>query len=311
MNINKNLNRKLVTHNGSFHSDDIFACATLALVLEKNGEQFEVIRTRDPEIINAGDYVFDVGGIYDAETNKFDHHQKGGAGGRAILSSSEGQEYKIEYASFGLVWKKFGIDLSLSQKAADIIDMKLIAPIDAFDNGFDLVKNLYETSPYLIQHAFMSMRPTWREENLTDDEMFLKSVEMAKVILEREIIQIQDALLAEEKVISIYKSSSDKRIIILDKNYPYEYTLHDFPEPLFVIYFKESSNHWMVKAVREDPKTFNNRKDFPASWAGLQGEELQKVTGVSDAVLCHRGLFLAVANSKEGAVKLAQIAVES
>ena len=73
-------NKKLITHNGSFHADDIFACATLSLMLEKAGEKFEVIRTRDEEIIKTGDYVFDVGGIYDENLNRFDHHQTGGAG---------------------------------------------------------------------------------------------------------------------------------------------------------------------------------------------------------------------------------------
>ena len=130
-------------------------------------------------------------------------------------------------------------------------------------------------------------------------------------VLKREIIQTEDALSAEEFVTSIYKNTKDKRIIVLDKIYPFQDTLNKFPEPLFVIYYKESSNHWMVKAIREDPKTFNKRKDFPKSWAGLRDEELQKITGVGDAVFCHRGLFLAVANSKEGAIKLAQIAVES
>ena len=65
--------KKLVTHNGSFHADDIFACATLCLILEKQGKEFEIIRTRDEEMIKTGDYVFDVGGIYDANKNIFDH----------------------------------------------------------------------------------------------------------------------------------------------------------------------------------------------------------------------------------------------
>ena len=75
--------KKLVTHNGSFHSDDIFAAATLIIYLEKRGEKYEIIRTRDQEIIKTGDYVFDVGGVYDEATNRFDHHQKGGGGGGA------------------------------------------------------------------------------------------------------------------------------------------------------------------------------------------------------------------------------------
>src|SRR3989339_2007075 len=121
--------KKLITHNGSFHSDDIFACAALCLMLEKDKKKFEIIRTRDEKIIKTGDYVFDVGGIYDEKTNRFDHHQKEGAGGR---------ENGIPYSSFGLIWKHFGIDLC--GKNIDVwsmIDFKIVTPIDAVDNGVD------------------------------------------------------------------------------------------------------------------------------------------------------------------------------
>ena len=295
-------NKKLITHDGSFHADDIFACAVLCLVLEKNNEEFEIIRTRDENMIKTGDYVFDIGGIYNAESNRFDHHQVGGAGKR--LNG-------IEYASFGLVWKKFGKILSSSDDVVALIDEKLAAPVDASDNGFDLFENKHEISPYLIQNLFISMRPTWREGNQNIYEMFLKCVVIAKEILLREIIQAGDALLAEETIISIYKKTEDKRIIILDKNYPYEYTLNNFPEILFVIYPRTTDGFWAVKAVKKDIKTFINRKNFPKLWAGLKEEELINVSGVADAVFCHRALFMCVAKSKEGAIKLAQIAVES
>jgi len=301
-------NKKLITHNGSFHADDVFACATLCLMLEKNQEEFEIFRTRDPEIIKNGDYVFDLGGVYDEIKNRFDHHQKGGAGKRGNgLPAQAG----IEYSSFGLVWKKFGIELSGLEKVANIVEEHLVAPTDAFDNGFNLVENKYNISPYFIDHFFLAMVPTWREVSLTQDEMFLKCVEIAKEILSREIIQAKDSVLAEEKVISIYQNAKDKKIIVLDQNYPYENILNKFSEPLFVVYPRTSDNSWGVKAIKEDPKTFKNRKDFPASWGGLRDEELQKITGVSNAVFCHRGLFLAVAKTQEGAIKLAQIAVES
>src|SRR3990167_5712490 len=295
----------LVTHNGSFQSDDIFAAAAISILLEKAGEPYEIIRTRDPEIIKTGDYVFDVGGIHDEATNRFDHHQIGGAG--CGLGD-------IEYAAFGLVWKKFGPELAGGEKEAELINKRLACPIDAWDNGFDLVENKYDVTPYYIQHFFISMLPTWKEAEqgqLTNDEMFLRSVEVAKQVLSREIIHAQDAVLAEESVVAIYKNTEDKRIIILDKHYPYEYVLSDFHEPLFVVYPRANDNTWSAKAMRMDSKTFKNRKDFPVSWAGLKDEELQKVSGVSDAVFCHRALFMAVAKSKEGAIKLAQIAVDS
>lgn len=298
--------KKLVTHDGTFHADDVFATATLMLFLEKKGESCEIKRSRILEIIKEADYVYDVGDIYDETKNRFDHHQKGGAGRRA-------DDPNIEYASFGLIWKKFGVELCGNQKVVDIVDKKLVAPIDAGDNGFDLSTNTYDVSPYLLQYMFSSFQPTWREDSLNIDEIFLKSVEIAKNILSREIIQTQDALFAEEKVITIYKNSPDKRIIILDENYPYQYILNNFSEPLFVVYPRKNDgkNDWGVKAVRVNPKGFNNRKDFPASWGGLRVEDLVKITGVEDAVFCHRGLFMVVARSKEGAIKLAQIAVES
>ncbi len=296
------MSKKLVTHNGSFHADDIFAAATLSIMLEKKGETFEIIRTRDEEIINSGDYVFDVGGIYDAENNRFDHHQVGGAGKR---------ENGIEYASFGLVWKKYGKELCGDNESNKIIESRLVNPIDAADNGLDLVENTHEISPYYIQHFFHSMRPTWRETNLGNDEMFQKCVLIAREILSREIIHAKDSVLAKQNVISIYENTNNKKIIILDKNYPWEYVLSNFSEPIYVIYPRATDNYWGVACVRNDPKSFENRKDFPASWAGLRDEELQKVTGVPDAIFCHRGLFLAVAKSKEGAIKLAEIALQT
>ena len=295
--------KKLIVHNGSFQSDDIFACAALVLMLEAQKESFEIIRTRDPEIIKTGDYVFDVGGIHDESSNRFDHHQIGGAG-----QGLDG----IEYAAIGLVWKTFGKVICDSEKVAEIINKRLAAPIDAWDNGIDLVENKYlNVTPYYIQHFFISMVPTWKEEHLTNDEMFLKSVDIAKIILSREITHAKDALEAEEKIISVYNNTEDKRIIVLDKSYPFGYVVNDFPETLYVVYPRPENNAWGVKAVRENPKTFSNRKDFPKAWAGLRDEELQKVSGVSDAIFCHRGLFMAVAKSKEGALALAKIALNS
>jgi uncharacterized UPF0160 family protein len=297
--INQNETIKLVTHDGSFHADDIFACAVLCLLLEKKGEKFGITRTRDKDKIEAGDYVFDVGGIYDEDKKRFDHHQKGGAGQRS----------GIEYSSLGLVWKKFGIELCGSEKILNIVENRLVAPVDAFDNGLDLVENKYDVSPFFIDHFFLTMVPTWREDYLSKDEMFLKSVEIAKVMLSREIIQAQDSVLGEEKVISIYEKTKDKRIIVLDKDYSYEYILNKFPEPLWVVYPRTSDDSWGVRAIREDPKTFKNRKDFPRNWGGLRDEELQKVSGVADAIFCHRGLFMGVARTKEGAIKLAKLAL--
>jgi len=300
-----NEKKTLITHNGSFHTDDIFACATLSLMLEKKGEKFEIIRTRDEEIIKTGDYVFDVGGVYDEESNKFDHHQIGGAGKRPIGN------LEVEYSSFGLVWKKFGLEFTNSEVAVKLVDKNLVAPIDAHDNGFTLAENKYEVTPYLINNFIQIMRPTWNENPKNMEASFLKCVDVAKEILSREIIYVEDALEASQLVTAIYNNTEDKRIIVLDKNYSYGDVLEELSDLLFVVYPRESDGFWAVKAVRVKSKTFQNRKNLPNAWAGLRDQELQKATGVPDSVFCHRALFFAVAKSQAGAIKLAQIALES
>jgi len=295
--------KKLVTHNSRFHADDIFATAVLALILEKSGETFTVTRTRDEELVKNGDYVYDVGGIYDEATNRFDHHQPGGAGKR---------DNGIEYASIGLVWKKFGVELSGSPKAAEIIEMRLVAPIDAGDNGIELFKsNIEDVAPYTIQSVFKDFMPSL--ENASEESLysaFMDCVELAKKILEKEIMHTKEIIKAEDVVSLAYESATDKRVIVLDERTQWEGFISKFPEPLFVV-FPRLDGSWGAHAVAKDISTFDRRKDFPSAWAGLLNEDLQKVSGIADATFCHRALFMAVAKSKEGAIKLAQIAVES
>lgn len=299
----KNSKKILVTHNGSFHADDVFACAALSLMLQSENVNFEIVRTRDEDLIKKADYVFDVGGVYDAEQNRFDHHQVGGAGKRPVGN------LEVEYSSFGLVWKKFGLELTNSEVAVKSVDKNLVAPIDAHDNGFTLVENRYEITPYLINNFIQVMRPTWNENPKDMETSFLKCVAVAKEILSREIIYVKDALEASQLVVATYNNTKDKRIIVLDKNYSYGDILEELPELFFVVYPRESDGFWAVKAARVKSKTFKNRKDLPNSWAGLRDLELQKITGVRDAVFCHRALFFAVAKSKEGAIKLAELAL--
>ncbi len=294
--------QKLITHNGKFHTDDVFACATLCLMLESKRESYEIIRTRDEEIVRNGDYVFDVGGIHDADNNKFDHHQVGGAGKR---------ENGIEYASFGLVWSKYGAELCGSKKVADYVDEKMIASIDAEDNGVDIFATTHDNIlPYSIWNITRAFLPTWKEGENELDNIFLDVVDFAKKILQREITRAKAKDEAEVLVEKACESAVDKRLIILDAYYPWQSTLMKYPEPLFVV-IPVVGGRWNLQTIQVAKDSFKSRKDLPKDWAGLMNEDLQKVTGVPDAVFCHRSLFLAVASSKEGILKLAELALKS
>ncbi|MCC2630304.1 MAG: metal-dependent protein hydrolase [Candidatus Paceibacter sp.] len=301
----------IIAHNGNFHADDVFAVATILLVLEHSDFSGwrdatpKIIRTRDPAIIKTGDFVVDVGGFYDEENNRFDHHQVGGAGIR-----SNG----IPYASFGLVWKKYGPKLCGSLIVADLVEHKLVMPIDGTDNGIDMFEPVFpDVTPYTVYDFLYSYFPTWKDTDTHIDEVFLTVVNVAREMLRREIKNGRDNTEARLIVEESYHKSQDKRIIILDKSYPAEVldVLQRYPEPLFVIRPDEQNATWKANAVRKNGYSFENKKNFPESWAGKRDSELAKASGIADAVFCHNKLFLAVAHSKEGALELAKKAINA
>ncbi len=286
-----------VTHSGDFHSDDIFASAVLRMVYP----EIEIVRSREKDVIEKADIVFDVGQVYDPEKKRFDHHQKGGAGAR-----SNG----IGYASFGLVWKEYGERLCGNRESADMLDNKLVSPVDAIDNGIDICNpKVTNVTPYSIQNVFSLFTPVWNESG-DCDKVFSELSDLALKILKREIEVAQSYQLAKDKVSDLYNNSEDKRVVVLDAQYPLS-LFQDFEELMFVVYQSTSKDDWRVKAMRKNPDCFDVRKEFPAAWAGKEGAELVEATGIEGSVFAHNKRFLVGAHSKEAALKLARIALNS
>lgn len=299
-------NKICVTHNGSFHTDDIFATATLSIL---NNGNIKIIRARDPKIIATGDYVYDVGGENIPERNLFDHHQKGGGGSR---------ENGIPYSSFGLIWKQFGEKICGSCEVAERIDRKIVVSIDAHDNGVDISKPIYrDVFPYSTEDIFLSESPTWKESNKDIDKIFKKQVEKAIVLLKREIKIANDDLDGEKIILEAYKTAKDKRIINVEQDFPrylMQGVLSRLREPMYFIYpsFRNSIIvGWKTEAVKKSPDTMESRKLFPESWRGIMESsgKLKEVTGVSDAQFCHQSGFFLTVGSKMGATELAQKAL--
>ena len=292
---------KVITHSSKFHTDDIFAVATLVILLGR--ENVDVIRSREMDIIKKGDYVVDVGEVYDVSTNRFDHHQKGGAGVR---------NNGVPYAAFGLVWKTFGETLCGSKEVMEEVDRVLIQPLDAGDNGMEFletkVDGLHQFDIGSLTYIFS---PTWKEESENLDTIFLKLVSYAVEVLKRQITVGNHNAEGKKFVLEAYESAIDKRIIEVDERYPWEEVLNKFPEPLFVIYKKRIDNTWSIKTIREDIFSYTPRKKLPESWSGKNKEDLEKVIGITDLVFCHNNLFMAVAKSKESVLKIAEITLNS
>ena len=290
----------VATHNGNFHLDDVFSIALLSILLNGN---IKVVRTRDENIISKADFVVDVGFQYDPSKNRFDHHQEGGAGKR---------ESGINYSAFGILWKEYGEKVCGSKKIADILDKKLVEVIDANDNGVDLYKPTIDgLNPLFLEDVIKSIKPTWKEEYLDIDEIFLDAVSIANNFLVRLIKITKDNIEAENIIDEIYKSSEDKRIIVFGETYFPRDLLSNYPGPLFAVYKEKDGSRWRVTTLRESEGSFKSRKNFPEEWWGKSREDLVKITGISEITFCRNGGVFAGAETKEGAIKLAKLAVDN
>lgn len=293
---------KIVTHNGNFHVDDVFAVAALSLL---HDDGVEIMRSRDEAVVASGDFVVDVGMVYDPDNNRFDHHQEGGAGQR---------ENGIFYSSFGLVWKKFGNEICGDERIASDIDKRLVMSVDAYDNGIEVTERVRDDYPlrYSIFDIIKASRPTWEE--VSDDSFmkkFLEAVSFAKDIIQKEIKKLDSKFRAEAYVRSIYESSQDKQVLVIDPYAPWEDVVSKLPEPFFVVYPSlATKGDWCGEVVRDDPSVFtSNRISFPQDWAGKRDEDFENVSGVKGAVFAHRAGFLVVAKSKEAVTELVEKAL--
>ncbi len=294
---------KIVTHNASFHADDVFSISALLILYP----EAQVLRTRDVEIIRDADIVVDVGGVYDSETNRFDHHQKDGAGKR---------ENGIPYSSFGILWKKFGEEICGSSLVMKRIDESLVQTIDAADNGVDLYQSFFPgVYPYLIHGVLDQYRLTWKEKG-DWDESFDKCVLWTKSFLER-MIKMQGDIVEGEKIVQEeYLASSDKRVVLIKEKYDLgrqlvTNVLSALPEPLYAVLYRQDHHNWQIVAMRKASGSFELRKPLPEVWRAKQDEEFEKVSGVVGAKFCHRNGFMCIANSKEAVLKLVESALNA
>lgn len=282
---------KIATHSGGFHTDDVFAIATLQLLY--GVENVEVVRTRDESVLAIADIVVDVGGVYDVATKRFDHHQNGGPV----------RDNGIPYAAFGLVWREYGEKVAGGKEVADEIEHMLVLAVDAGDSGVNLyeLKNA-EIPVFELYQITRSFLPEWGSSK-SKDEAFFEAVNFARNLLSRIIVKKQADQKMKELITETYETTNDKRVLIFDRAVSTGPCI-EYPEVLLVVSPDESGNgEWIVSTVRKDHGTFEGRVRFPEAWGGYRGSELTSVSGINDAVFCHKGGFIFVAGSKEGAMQ--------
>lgn len=297
----------LVTHNGGFHADELLS----SVILTRLFPQAEVVRTRDAAWITPGDgkIIYDVGRAYDAEAGIFDHHQR----------PNPVREDEQPYSSFGLIWKHYGVDYlrALEIPEADLEDIhasfeqSFVLPIDLMDNGAMNPSVAGPLTPLTLSVLLESLKPVFDNRSSdADDKAFAAALPIARAFVEASITKKAAKRRAEAIVTRAIHDAGTARILELPVGMPFRSAIEATGADHLLFVVTPRDTDWSIGGIRISGDSFEQRADLPAAWAGLTDAALEEASGVKGAKFCHNGRFIAVASSREAALKMAALAVE-
>ena len=296
----------LVTHSGGFHADELLS----SVVLTRLNPKAAIVRSREESWITpaADRVIYDVGRAYDPQAGIFDHHQKD-----APLRP-DGQPY----SSFGLIWKHFGLEYlrALSVPEDDLedihasFDRSFVLPIDLMDNGAVDPSVAGPLADLTLPSLLETLKPSFDDDAPeADDRAFDAALSVARVFVEASLRRKTAKRRAETMVQASIVQAGAARVLELERGMPFRSAVEKARADhlLFVVHPRGSD--WTLTTIRVGDDTFDNRADLPAAWAGLTDAALEEASGVAGAKFCHNGRFIAVADSREAILKLADLAV--
>jgi uncharacterized UPF0160 family protein len=285
----------IATHDGVFHADDVFTTAFLQNFYSgKSSVKF--IRTRNPAEIKNAYFVYDVGGIFNPNMLRFDHHFK-----ECPLRNDKNN---TPYSSFGLVWREFGsgylnyhlpiLDNESSTFIHEVwnkIDEDFVKLIDCIDNGIKV------DSP--IGSVISNFNLTWNEEKEDNDTEFYLAVDMAKKIFDNVIKKAISQVKADWALEKAYKHGDPfGYVLCLDRYIPFDDFVNNNKDIEFVLY-RGSNGFWRFRTSSNFANGFKPRKEVNKDFWGLEGEELKKISGIKTANFVHNTGFTGEAETFE------------
>ncbi|MFT9025552.1 MYG1 family protein [Acetobacter indonesiensis] len=316
---------KALTHSGNFHVDETLGYVILHYALEpegdlkarvlngKSGDRLEFVRTRTPDIIKTADIVFDVGGVFDPATGRYDHHMK----------DKPLREDGTPYSAAGLLWKDYGaaaIRAILKEPVEEAtvaaiwksLDKSLVLPIDQDDNG------VVKMGKLSLADIVSACGPAWDTAELYGQKEaknrealgFANAAFAVASHLVNMVDRVRASLKAASRVMAAYNAAEDKRILVMDTGMPTEKVIFENDLPVVYVVSPAGPDQWNVKAIPPVRGDFGQRVSLPEAWGGLERQKLADVSGVPDAVFAHPARFICGAGSRAGAVKMAQLALE-
>lgn len=292
---------KIVTHNGPFHCDEAMAVAICTYASEET--DYQLVRTRDPMVIKYGDIVLDVGGEYDPEVDRFDHHQPAGAGQRIT---------GVEYATAGIVWKKYYGEVIKEylkttrlinplldyHEVRDMVDDLVLSPIDDIDNGASPEGLSFSSvvSGYNLDDPFSDLQ----------DTAFIKAVNLCKELLTNSLRRVVGELNGRSYLLAEIDSQQGYDYLLLDRHVAWTNSGGVILRKGYKYVVYPSGGAWRVQAVSPRKSGLNAH---PKEWRGLEHSALEEVTGVSGATFCHRAGFICGATSQTAAIELVHLSI--
>ncbi|MBN2145289.1 MAG: MYG1 family protein [Candidatus Aureabacteria bacterium] len=283
----------VVTHDGEFHADDVVGVSLLRWTLGN----FTLERTRDMELIQRADIVLDVGGIYNPEKKRFDHHQK---------------EYEGRLASAGMVLKWLVREEKLDIKFAEYLEELFINGVDRQDNGLYSPQSGICTFSDFIW-SFNPFLPSVSEKD------YLVKFEEAVILTCQFLERLKNRYIQKQKYRKIFREILKKQksmpphLLVLDDQIPWKEYVWEEPEceDIWLAIFPVTKKKWILHTIpetRENP--YSSRIKLPESWAGLLEGDLEKKCGLKEAIFCHKQRFMAAFKTKEAALHAANLALK-
>jgi len=276
--------RSIGTHDGTFHADEVTAVALLLLfdLIEKN----KIIRTRDPALLETCEYVCDVGGFYNPEIKRFDHHQS---------------EYKGDLSSAGMIWLYLKQQKIIDEATYDFVNRSLILGVDAIDNGRVNLELGMCTFSQVVSNFVPSV---YDADPQIQNECFFQALDFVFGHLQRLLERFHYIQQCRQKVAEIMAENKD--YLLFQHALPWLesfFDLNGVNHPAkFVI--MPSGGHWKLRGIPPtNEERMKVRMPLPAEWAGLHEADLQRVSGIPGAIFCHKGRFISVWETKEDAFK--------
>ncbi|NGX46128.1 MAG: hypothetical protein K940chlam2_01312 [Chlamydiae bacterium] len=283
--------RSIGVHDGTFHADEVVACALL--ILFDLADAVRVVRTRDAPKLAECEYVCDVGGVYDPAKKLFDHHQT---------------QYTGELSSAGMILYYLKEKKILGADGFAFLHNTLVKGVDDHDNG---------RSPQLLgyftfSHVIANLTPVSYEATEEQQrEAFFEALDFTVGILRRLWERYQYNVGCRKIVGEVMKKYHT--CLFFERGVPW---LESFfalggekHSALFLI--MPAGSQWKLRGLPPDyVRRMEVRQPLPKLWAGLLGEELKRVSGIKGAVFCHKGLFTSVWETKEDAIKALEIVLK-